>query len=330
MYHDIHPCSVMNVDIPKVSVIIPIYKAEKYIERCAVSLFEQSLSAIEYIFVDDSSPDNSVGILESVLKRYPRRLGWVKLLRNQNNSGVGYARARGMEAATGEYIIHCDPDDWVDKNAYEYLYEAALSEEADMVICGIVEEIEGNVVKRTPKVTDLRNEVLIHDLFTAKLHGSLCNKLISRKFIKLHDVKFAEGLNMCEDLIFCFQVLRGGAKVLAVDEYLYHYDVEINPNSISSKKTKAHADQYFKLIGALDRLFCDKKNVDYYNAFTTAAYWAFMHDVFSSKEYVRLHLPRIKALMKNELGFKEKSATMLSALGLKAAIYRLYIKLRKN
>lgn len=320
----------MNVDKPKISVIIPIYKAEKYIERCAVSLFEQSLSSIEYIFVDDCSPDNSVEVLDSVIKRYPRRLRWVKVLKNNQNSGVGYSRARGVDVAMGEYIIHCDPDDWVERNAYEDLYEAAITEGADMVICGMVEEIEGKAVKRTSEVTDLRNDVLIHNLFTAKLHGSLCNKLINREFVANHNIRFVEGLNMCEDLTFCFQVLKSGAKVSFLNECFYHYDIRINPNSISSKKSKTHADQYFKLLDAYDKLFNNKQNVDYYNAFTTAAYWAFMHDIFSTNEYVKFHFSHINALIRSELGVKEKIATIMSAIGLKSIMYRMYIKFRKN
>ena len=100
---------------PKVSVVIPVYGVEKYIERCARSLFEQTMQeGIEYIFVDDCSPDRSIEILEKVLKEYPHREPQVKIIQHSKNQGIFYTRNTGVENATGEYIIHCDSDDWVE------------------------------------------------------------------------------------------------------------------------------------------------------------------------------------------------------------------------
>ena len=109
--------------MPKVSVIIPVYNVEKYIEKCARSLFEQTLDDIEYIFIDDCSPDNSMLVLSKVLKSYPKREAQVRIIRNPENKGVAYSRTIGMKAATGEYMIHCDPDDWVDKELYQNMYK---------------------------------------------------------------------------------------------------------------------------------------------------------------------------------------------------------------
>ena len=103
---------------PKVSVIIPVYNVEKYIERCARSLLEQSLKDIEYIFVDDCSPDNSITMLENILKEYPERQPLVKILFHEPNRGLAYTRQEGVDAAKGEYIIHCDSDDWVEPEMY--------------------------------------------------------------------------------------------------------------------------------------------------------------------------------------------------------------------
>ena len=111
--------------MPKVSICIAVYNVEKYIEQCVRSLFEQTLDDLEYIFVDDASPDASIDVLLRVLEDYPHRKNQVKLLRHETNQGVAVARKDAIAAATGEYIIHCDPDDWVDLDMYEKLYVKA-------------------------------------------------------------------------------------------------------------------------------------------------------------------------------------------------------------
>ena len=100
----------------KVSIVIPVYNVEKYIERCVRSLFEQTLDDIEYIFVDDCSPDQSVAVLQSTLQDYPNRKESVRIIRHKENKGVAVARNAGINAAQGKYLIHCDSDDWVDAN----------------------------------------------------------------------------------------------------------------------------------------------------------------------------------------------------------------------
>lgn len=121
------------MDTPKVSVIIPIYNVEKYIDRCARSLFEQTLEDIEYIFIDDCTPDKSVDILESVLKEYPHRIPQTQIIRLPKNIGAANVRKKGILLATGEYVIQCDSDDWVEKDMYELMYNKALSEDLDMI-----------------------------------------------------------------------------------------------------------------------------------------------------------------------------------------------------
>lgn len=117
----------MNVvERPKVSVIIPVYGVERYIEQCARSLFSQTMrDGIEYIFVDDCSPDKSIEILEDILREYPHREPQVKIIRHTENQGIGGTRRTGVKNATGEYIIHCDSDDWVEPDMYEMLYGKA-------------------------------------------------------------------------------------------------------------------------------------------------------------------------------------------------------------
>lgn len=108
----------------KVSIIVPIYGVEKYIERCARSLFEQSFKDIEYIFVNDCTTDASMSILASVIRDYP---GYnIHIINKKTNEGLPQARKTGVIASTGEYIMHVDSDDWLEPKAIEKLYLMAI------------------------------------------------------------------------------------------------------------------------------------------------------------------------------------------------------------
>ena len=121
--------------MPKVSVIVLIYNTGKFLERCVRSLMEQTLTDIEYVFVDDASTDNSLTVLEKTLADYPDRKPFVKLIRNEHNLGQAASRIEAIKITTGEYVIHCDSDEYVDKRMYEVLYNKAVNEHLDMVCC---------------------------------------------------------------------------------------------------------------------------------------------------------------------------------------------------
>ena len=120
--------------MPKLSVVIPVYGVEKYIERCARSLFEQTLDDIEYIFVNDCTKDRSIDILNAVINDYPARKEQVRIVHHEKNKGLPFARQSGWQVATGEYIANCDSDDWVALDFYEIMYNEAIEKNADMVV----------------------------------------------------------------------------------------------------------------------------------------------------------------------------------------------------
>ena len=128
----------------KVSVIIPVFNVRNFIERCARSHFEQTLEDIEYIFVDDASPDDSVDILKACIERYPERKEQVRILVHEQNQGLPAARNTGLAVATGEYVFHCDSDDFVEKDMLEEMYGAAKEKDADMVYCNFYLSFEKN------------------------------------------------------------------------------------------------------------------------------------------------------------------------------------------
>lgn len=119
----------------KVSVIVPIYGVEKFIGRCVETLMRQTLKEIEYIFVNDATPDRSIENLHEVLTRYPDRQDSVVIIVNKMNKGLPASRNIGLQMAKGEYIFHCDSDDFVEPDMLEVLYTEAVKEQADIVWC---------------------------------------------------------------------------------------------------------------------------------------------------------------------------------------------------
>lgn len=216
----------------KVSVIVPVYKVERYIERCARLLFEQTLDEIEYIFVDDCTPDKSIDVLEKVLEDYPARKKQVKIIRHKVNLGVSQSRQDGVDAATGEYVIHCDPDDWVELNMYEALYTEAKRKDADMVICDFYNNNNGNQkieIQKPDKLESLSVLEGISGRSFHRLHGSLCNKLI--KSACYTGVSFPKDINYCEDVFVLFQILAKDRVIEYLNKGYYHYKTDV-PNSL--------------------------------------------------------------------------------------------------
>ena len=217
--------------MPKVSVIIPIYNVERYIAECAKSLFEQTLDDIEYVFVNDCSPDKSIEVLNGVLLQYPSRNQQVKIINHEKNLGAAIARKNGILAATGEYVIHCDSDDWVDSEMYQILYEKAQEEDLDIVICQYLEKKKGSSTLITHELgTSPKSKIISTPLFC-----SLWNKLVRRSIINWNKILYPKH-HMMEDAVLCVQMFYFARKIGYVSKPLYYY--RINDNSICHVSTE--------------------------------------------------------------------------------------------
>lgn len=225
----------------KISVIVPVYGVEKYIERCARSLFEQTLDEIEYIFVDDCTPDKSIEILEKVLDDYPDRKRQVKIVRLEKNGGLPQARKAGIQQATGDYLIHCDSDDWVDVTMYEKLYRKAVETGADMVWCDYYRVRDGKNELNSQKC---ENDILkvVKSILDSTLMASVCNRLYKRR---LHRADFIYPVeNMTEDFVYTLQLLLNSEKIAYLPESLYYY--RQNPVSITKQSDENAVLKRFK------------------------------------------------------------------------------------
>lgn len=218
--------------MPKVSVIVPIYKVEKYIERCIRSLFEQTLEDIEYIFIDDKSPDNSVAILKDVLKDYPNRVNQCVIYQMPSNSGLPTVRKQGIYMASGEYIANCDSDDWIDKNMYKIMYEEAVKNSSDIIKCNFARCNE-KYYKRCriiPSQCYAKKEIILSYLLKGYDLSTLCDKLIRRSLFTENPIKHPID-NMLEDYVVMTQLLYYSNKISYIKDVFYYYYQ--NPESIS-------------------------------------------------------------------------------------------------
>lgn len=235
--------------VPKVSVIIPVYNVEQYIERCARSLFEQTLDDIEFIFIDDCSSDDSIKVLKLILEEYPSRRSQAKIIVHKVNVGVSQSRQEGVNVANGEYIIHCDPDDWIDQNMYELMYHHAQTNCADVVICNIIVEDESKQWIRKNNIAvdciDCAKKMLLDEI-----HCATWNKLIKANLYKNKSISFPKDINLWEDFCTIIPMILNSKKILFIDNAFYHYR-RINPFSYTLNISKIRV---FDIIHAICRV----------------------------------------------------------------------------
>ena len=190
----------------KVSVIIPVYNVERYIERCARSLFEQTLDDMEYVFVDDCTPDNSIPLLRKVISSYPEREKQVRIIQHSANKGLSDARNTGLSAATGKYVVYCDSDDYVDREIYERMYEAAETCGADIVWCNFYDVYaDGIMLHKTVDENDDRVEFLRAYM---KSWTVVWNMLVKKSLYLDYGLKSPSGIGGREDFCLSVKLLR--------------------------------------------------------------------------------------------------------------------------
>lgn len=215
-----------------VSIIVPIYKVEKYIEKCATTLLEQDHNNIEYIFVNDCTPDKSMEILENTIEKYPNRKNHVKIVNKLKNEGLPQARKSGLDAANGKYILHVDSDDWVDEYMVSSLIGEARKSDADIVCFDYIKEFGKHSVIKSFFYTNNHpksNLEFIKAILSHEISVSMCDKLVKRGLYK--NVEFPY-FSHCEDSFVNLQLFYEAKKFAHIAKPFYHY--RTNPNSLSS------------------------------------------------------------------------------------------------
>jgi glycosyltransferase involved in cell wall biosynthesis len=241
----------------KISIITPIYNVANYIERCAESLLNQTLDEIEYIFVDDCTPDNSIEILNKVIDKYPNRKPYVHIVHNEKNLKLYLARQAGLRIAKGEYIINCDADDWVELDMCEKMYNMAKEKVADIVWCDFYMNYANREVY-TKQEEKADNVSVICSTLSTKMWWSVWNKMIRRTLYLDNNVSMVNCENYGEDMI-TIKLFYYANKIAYLPRAYYHYD-RSTPYSITKEFSSRRIDLCISAINDISCFFESKKD----------------------------------------------------------------------
>ncbi len=234
----------------KLSIVVPIYMVENYIERCAISLFQQTLSDVEFIFIDDRSPDKSVDVLKQVISNFTSLQDSIRIVEHPNNRGSAAARITGIKQARGEYIAFCDSDDWVDSNLYEQMYEVAKRNDADLVYCNF----EMEYLSKT-KVADLPKKQNVDDYIRFMMMGAIpfysWIRLYRKNILQERvDELYQLGINMWEDVLMNMRLSFCLKQIAFCPVAGYHYN-QCNLNSytfVRSEQSQRNILEVVRLV----------------------------------------------------------------------------------
>ncbi|MBK0074660.1 glycosyltransferase [Bacillus sp. S56] len=221
-----------------ISLIIPVYNAEKFLPRCLDSVKNQTYNDLEIILVNDGSTDYS-GLICDEYAQKDKRFTVI----HKENGGVSSARNIGLDVASGKYIGFVDPDDWIETNMFENLYHLIEKNKADIVACGYIREtVDGIILNKNIEsdVKILNKEEALNTILNPNgFRGFLWNKLFSVDVLnKDFKMYFDENIHFCEDLLFCCQAVSNSRNIVYDSTPYYHYIIHSNNASQSQFSLK--------------------------------------------------------------------------------------------
>ena len=239
---------------PSFSIIVPVYCVEKYIERCAESLFSQTYDNIQFIFVNDGTKDRSMELLIALIEGKYSRLKPAIVLVDKENAGLPAARKTGMEHAAGDYILHVDSDDYLEHEAVAKLASAAEETDADMIYFDLIKEYPGRTsFKREREYGPQDRDKFILNILNDKSRGYLVSKCFKRKVYTGNPVYYAP-CGVYEDIYASIQLIYYSRTIYHLQEYLYHYD-RSNPLSHTFQDKRKRHQQFCENMLDLYRRF---------------------------------------------------------------------------
>ncbi len=268
--------------MPKVSVIVPFYNVETYIDKCLKSLVNQTLEDIEIILVNDGSKDNTKNIVKKYQKEYPQKIVYLE----KENGGLSDARNYAIPYAKGEYIAFLDSDDYVETTMYKEMYEIAQKEKSDMVECNFIWEYPDKIRIDTGTIYNNKHEMI------EKIRVVAWNKLIKREILEKAKVQFPKGYRY-EDVEFTYKLIPFLEKVSFCKTPMVHYIQR--EGSITNIQNKRNAEIFDVLEHVID--YYKKNNI--YTEYYSELEYVYVRYAFCSSF---LRIVKIKdATMKKEL-----------------------------
>lgn len=245
---------MQNNNSHKVSICVPVYGVEKYIEKCARSLFEQTYRNIEYVFVDDCSPDNSIAILEETIEKYPSRKACVRIIRYDHNRGLAGSRNTAVAAATGDFIAHVDSDDWLELNAIELLVNKQIETGTDIVSGTIVSHFEdGTSTLIEPNYPN--KDAMLREIVQLSLYHTLCKRIIRTSLYKNNEIFAMEGVNLGEDHYTLPRLVYFSKSFAKIDDVVYNYNRNVETSFVHDSLNNFKFKNYSDTLTALQILY---------------------------------------------------------------------------
>lgn len=243
----------------KITIAVPVYGVEKYIERCAISLFEQTYQDIEYIFVDDCTTDDSIRILKNVLEHYPARKSQTVIIRHNRNMGLATARNTAVAAATGAFVLHVDGDDYVDRRIVETMVYEQKQSNADIVLA--------DYVKAYPRFTQAIHHKMLSSpkdfclaVIARNYPISIWGKLIRTSLYVNYKVKCQDGYNQGEDYQIIPLLYFYAKDIAIISKPLYYYEC-LNYGSYTNSFTETKLKQNWYSMDCVRDFFQEKGTV---------------------------------------------------------------------
>lgn len=251
----------------KVSVLIPVYNVENFVQRCAESIFRQNYDNLDVVFVDDCSPDNSIQRINDTLQDYPNRKNQVRIVKHKENRGLAAARNTGVDAAIGDYLMHVDSDDYLDEAAISQCVELLEKEAADVVVFGVNHVYPNKTITNIVNVPQSKDEYL-KLMLSRRTRVNIWGALYKTELYKKHDIQTIEGANLGEDYTVTPRLIYYAQKVVEIQKPLYYY-IHYNDNSYTYRFSYKSVISHIDILKLLRNFFHDKndgcfmKSIDY-------------------------------------------------------------------
>lgn len=242
-----------------VSVLVPVYNAESYIQRCAGSIFGQTYPNLEIVFVNDCSQDASIDLLREVLKSFPQRESFVSIINHDTNKGIASARNTAVAAAHGEFLMFVDSDDWIESDTVEKCVIEQQRLDSDIVSTGYRVYEKDIDYKADENLYEDTKQMLVSTI-TGKISGRLWGHLIRRKLIMDHQLRFIDGADLGEDVLMMTYLWYYAEKHTIIEDCLYNYDHR-NMSSCTNTFNYKNSIQSFQNLDAAKIFFeCQDKH----------------------------------------------------------------------
>ena len=246
---------------PLVSVLIPVFRVENYIERCARSVLCQTYPNIEDIFVNDDTDDASIDILKKVLLDYPERSERVSIINHTKNEGLAKARNTAIDASRGEFMFHVDSDDWIEEFAVEAMMNRQHETNADIVSAEVYKHVDGLVINDIPSGWDLDKKELLVGILTYKVSTSIWRRIIRRSLYFDNNIKCDERGSAGEDFQVFPRLVYYAKTVSGISTRVYHYNCSNRQSIMNNVRNSLELQiQGLVSVGIVYKFFSEKES----------------------------------------------------------------------